>query len=108
MRFLVTALLLLFSFSANATPDYSYCEITGLALGADKEFVGSVAARIVDRQGLTGEAGCVAVWKDSYNTGKRLASGGKWSDLDAVKWQRLQDFENKVLDSVISGLHISL
>ncbi len=108
MRFLAMAPLLLLSFSAIAAPDYTYCEITGLDLGADKEFVGSVAARIVDRQGLTGEPGCQAVWKDSYRTGKRLSAGGQWSDLDSVKWQKLQDFEIKVLDSVINGLHLGL
>ena len=108
MRLLVIAPLLLFSSSAFAAPDYTYCEIAGLALGADKEFVGSVAARIVDRQGLIGESGCQAVWKDSYATGKRLSAGGQWSDLDSVKWQKLQDFETKVLDSVISGLQLGL
>jgi hypothetical protein len=108
MRFLVIVSLLLLPFSALAGPDYTYCEITGLALGANKEFVGSVSARIVNRQGLTGESGCQAVWKDSYATGKRLSAGGKWSDLDSVKWQKLQDFETKVLDSVINGLHLGL
>ena len=108
MRLPLIALLLLSPFPAVAAPDYRYCEITGLALGADKEFVGSVAARIVDWQGLTGEAGCQAIWKDSYATGKRLSAGGQWSDLDSVKWQRLQDFETKVLDSVIDGLHLGL
>ena len=108
MRFLMTTLLLLFPLSVYASPDYTYCEITGLALGANKEFVGSVAARIVDRQGLTSEPGCKAIWKDSYNTGKRLSAGGKWSDLDWAKWQKLQDFETKVLDSVIDGLHLGV
>jgi hypothetical protein len=106
MRFLTIAPLMLLSFSSVAEPDYTYCEITGLALGADKEFVGSVAARIVDRQGLTGESGCQAVWQDAYRTGKRLSAGGQWSQLDAVKWGKLQAFETKVLDSVINSLHL--
>ena len=108
MRIPTLALVALLSFPASATPDYTYCEITGLALGADKEFVGSVASRIVDRQGLTGEPGCQAVWQDAYRTGKRLSAGGQWSELDAVKWRKLQDFETKVLDSVINGLQLGL
>ena len=108
MRIPALALVALLPLSVSATPDYTYCEITGLALGADKEFVGSVASRIVDRQGLTREPGCQAVWQDAYRTGKRLSSGGQWSELDAVKWRKLQDFETKVLDSVINGLQLGL
>lgn len=108
MRFLTFAPLFLLSFSSVAAPDYTYCEITGLALGADKEFVGSVAARIVDRQGLTGDPGCHAVWQDAYRTGRRLSAGGQWSDLDAVKWRKLQNFETRVLDSIINGLQLGL
>ena len=108
MRRLAIISLLLLPLSSTGAPDYTYCEITGLALGAEKEFVGSVAARIVDRQGLTGESGCQAVWKDAYRTGKRLSTGGQWSELDAVKWRKLQDFEAKVLDSVINSLQLGL
>ncbi len=108
MRHLTIIPLFLLSFSSAASQDYSYCEVTGLALGANKEFVGSVAARIVDREGLTGEPDCQAVWQDAYRTGKRLSTGGQWSDLDSVKWRKLQDFETKVLDSVINGLHLGL
>ncbi len=108
MRLVAIPLLLLLPLPAIAAPDYTYCELTGLALGANKEFVGSVGARIVNRQGLTGEPGCQAIWKDSYATGKRLSAGGQWSDLDSVKWQRLQDFENKVLDSVITGMNLGI
>ena len=108
MRIPTLALVALLSFPASATPDYTYCEVTGLALGADKEFVGSVASRIVDRQGLTSDAGCKAAWQDAYRTGKRLSAGGQWSELDAVKWRKLQDFETKVLDSVINGLQLGL
>jgi len=108
MRIPILALVALLSFPTSATPDYTYCEITGLALGAGKEFVGSVASRIVDRQSLTGEPGCQAVWQDAYRTGKRLSAGGQWSELDAVKWRKLQDFETKVLDSVINGLQPGL
>ena len=108
MRRLAIVPLLLLPFSSAAAPDYSYCELTGLALGADKEFVGSVASRIVDRQGLTGEPGCRVIWQDAYRTGQRLSAGGQWSDLDSIKWRKLQDFETKVLDSVIQGLHLGL
>lgn len=89
---------------ANAAPDYRYCEIAGLALGADKELVGSVASRLVEKQGLIGTPGCTAVWSDAYQKGKKLSAGGKWSQLDMVTWQKLQDFENKVLDTIIKGL----
>ncbi|MGQ4661180.1 hypothetical protein [Lysobacter sp. F6437] len=101
-----TTILALFlaSFAANAAPDYGHCEIAGLALGADKELVGSVASRIVENQGLIGTPGCTAVWRDAYKTGKRLSAGGNWSELDMVTWQKLQDFENSVLDSIIKGM----
>ena len=108
MRLLVLAAFLLLPFAASAAPDYNYCEITGLALGADKEFVGSVASRIVDKQGLTGDSGCQAVWADAYQKGKRLSAGGQWSKLDFVTWQKLQDFEAKVLDGVIKNLQLDL
>ena len=104
MQRILLPILLAFASQANGATDYGYCEITGLALGAEKEFVGSVAARILDRQGLMGDPGCQAVWQDSYRTGKRLSTGGEWSELDRVKWQKLQDFEAKVLDSVINDL----
>jgi len=108
MRILLFTSLLLLPLTAAAAPDYKYCEITGLALGADKEFVGSVASRIVDKQGLTGEPGCKAVWADAYKNGKRLSAGGQWSQLDLVTWRKLQDFETKVLDSVIQDLQLGL
>ena len=108
MRVLVLASLLLAPLAASATPDYTYCEITGLALGADKEFVGSVSSCIVDKQGLTGDLGCQAVWADAYQKAKRISAGGEWSQLDSVTWQKLQDFETKVLDSVIKDLHLGL
>ena len=108
MRIPTLALVALLSFPTSATPDYTYCEITGLALAADKDFVESVASRIVDRQGLTGESGCQAVWQDAYRTGKRLSAGGQWSEQNALKWRKLQDFETKVLDSVINGLQLGL
>jgi hypothetical protein len=99
---------LLLPLTASAATDYTYCEITGLALGADKEFVGSVASRIVAKQGLAGEHGCQAVWADAYQKSKRLSAGGKRSQLDMVTWQKLQDFETKVLDSVIKDLQLGL
>ena len=105
MRIALLALLIL-PLSIKAAPDYTYCEITGLAFGANKDFVAAVAARIVDRQGLTGNAACQAIWKDAYATGKRLSSGGKWSELDTVKWQKLQDFETKIIDNIISNLKL--
>lgn len=107
MRFLA-AMLLLTSFSATGAPNYTYCEIAGLAFGAEKEFIGTVASRIVDRQRLLGNPGCHAVWKDSFETGKRLSAGGPWSDLDHVKWRKLQDFETKVLDSIVDRLQLGL
>jgi hypothetical protein len=109
MRLLISVALLFSSLPSLAAPapDYSYCELAGLALGAQKIFVGSVAARIVDRQGLSGK-GCSAVWTDAYTTGERLSRGGKWSELDAVKWDRLQTFESKVLDAVISGMDLDV
>ena len=106
MRRVAVIPLLLLSFPSISAPDYTYCEIAGLALGADKEFVGSVASRIVDRQDLVGEPGCQAVWQDAYRTGKRLSAGGQWSDLDSVKWAKLQEFEIKVIDGVIADLQL--
>lgn len=108
MRFLVFASLLSLPLAATCAPDYTYCEVTGLALGADKEFIGSVASRIVDKQGLAGEVGCQAVWADAYAKGKRMSAGGQWSQLDIVTWQKLQDFETKVLDSVVQDLQLGL
>lgn len=75
---------------AHAAPDYKHCEIAGLALGAGKDFVGSVASRMAEKDGLIGTAGCTAVWQDAYQKGKRLSSGQNWSQLDQVTWQKLQ------------------
>lgn len=101
---LIGLALLLAPHVSYAAPDYRYCEIAGLALGADKEFVGSVASRLVEKQGLIGTPGCTAVWQDAFQKGKQLSAGGKWSQLDMVTWQKLQDFENQILDSIIKGL----
>jgi len=108
IRAIALTALLFGALPADAAPDYKYCEIAGLAFGSNKDFVGSVAARIVDRQGLTGEAGCQAVWQDAYKTGQRLSAGGHWTTLDSVKWRKLQDFETRVLDSVINGLQLGV
>ena len=108
MRVFVLLLQLLLPLAASAAPDYKYCEITGLAFGAGKELVGSVASRIVDKQGLMGEDGRHAVWTDAYQKGKRLSAGGKLSQLDKVNWQKLKDVENKVLDSIIKDMQLGI
>jgi hypothetical protein len=63
-----------------------------------------VASRLVERQGLLGESQCHVVWADAFHQGKRLAVGGRWSQQDAVTWQKLQDFETRVVDAVIKNL----
>lgn len=104
MRPLLPFILLAAGSQVQAAPDYHYCEIAGLAFGADKEFIGSIASRIANRQGIILDAGCRAVWKDSFETGKRLSAGGTWSDLDNVKWQKLAAFEAKIIDRLIDDL----
>jgi len=101
---IIVSLALLLPSVAIAAPDYRHCEIAGLALGANKDFVGAVASRIVEKEGLIGTPGCTAVWQDAFQKGKQLSAGEKWSQLDLVTWQKLQDFENSVLDAVIKGL----
>lgn len=100
------SVLLLIPASAFAAPDYKYCELAGLAFGAKKEFVGAIAARLVEKQGLQGTPECVAVWSDAYSKGERLSAGGEWSQLDAVTWDKLQDFEARIADAVIKGLDL--
>jgi hypothetical protein len=105
-RYSVIPMLLLFSAPALAAPDYKYCELAGLAFGAKKELVGSVASRIADRQKLLGTPECVAVWSDAYTKGERMSVAEKLSPLDAIAWNKLQDFENSILDAVIGQLNI--
>lgn len=107
MKLLLAALLMATPLPAASAPDYKYCEITGLAFGAGKDFIASVASRIADRQGLNGTPGCQAVWQDAFNDGKRLsAAGGLATDIDFVKWQKLQDFEERVIDALIENLNL--
>jgi hypothetical protein len=101
----LAALFLTAPLAAQAEPDYKYCELAGLAFGAKKELIGSVAARLVSRQGLDGESGCVAVWSDAFSKGERLSALGLgWSRLDVVTWGKLQSFEESVVDSIVDGM----
>ena len=107
MKRFVAGLLLCTPMAAIAAPDYKYCELAGLAFGAKKDFVGSIAARLVDKQGLNGTPACVAVWSDAFQKGQRLSMpGGTQSQLDVVTWMKLQTFETRVVDAVIKNLDL--
>lgn len=81
-----------------------YCELAGLAFGADKDLVGSIAARLVTRSGLMGDATCQSIWSEGFRQGERIASGAQDTSDDIYAWERLQSFENRVLDSIIDDL----
>ena len=105
-KIIITITLILLTTCSVAAEDYKYCEITGLALGAGKEFVGAVSYRIMQRQNLVGNSACHAVWSDAYKIGQKFASGDMKTQQDFAALKKLQDFEVKVIDSIIENMQI--
>jgi hypothetical protein len=82
-----------------------YCEIAGLAYGGHRDITGSVAARIAEKAGLTPtDPDCGAIWREAYQIGKKVGFGGTPTEAEFRKWQRLQNFENKVFDGIIKSM----
>ena len=108
-KIIITITLILLTTCFVAAEDYKYCEITGLALGSGREFVAAVSYRIMQRQNLVGNSVCHAVWSDAYKTGQKLVSRDVKTQQDfavGAAWKKLQDFEQKVIDSIIENMQI--
>jgi hypothetical protein len=93
--------LAIFPAIASAAPDY--CELSGLAIGAKKEFVGSIAAELANRQDVYGSPSCDAAVADGIKRGKRLLSGRR-SSRENEDWTKLLAFESEVLNAVIANM----
>jgi len=95
--------LILLPLTANASTESDYCELAGLATGANKEFVSSVAGELANRQDILGSPECDTVMENAIKRGKHLFSGkrSKERDEDLAK---LLEFESEVLDAVIENM----
>lgn len=82
----------------------SYCEIAGLAYGAKKDLVGSVAARVAEQAGLipARSAECAGAWAAAVKIGQRGVLGS--TSADYQRWKKMQEFEKDVLDALIKLL----
>lgn len=87
----------------KAKPDpLVMCEVAGAAYGAQKDFVASLAARLVSKAGLDSrDARCGPIWREAYQIGKKTSQGnvGTQSEMEVI--MRMQAFEAKVLDAII-------
>ena len=97
---------LLFTASGVVASDYKYCEITGLAFGAGKNFIGSVSYRIMEKQKVVLDSVCQAVWRDAFKTSQKFSSDAKKTDQDIATMLKLSEFENKIIDSIIENMQI--
>ena len=90
---------------ATSGSSLAYCEIAGAAFGAQKDFIGSLASRLVDKAGLSAaDPQCGPIWREAYKIGLKASQGsiGSQADMDLV--MRLNAFEKKVLDAMITTL----
>jgi hypothetical protein len=81
------------------------CEIAGAAYGANKSFIGSLASRLLYRDGITAaDPKCGPIWREAYQVGLKASQGtiSSQSEMDLI--QRLQKFEEKVLDSILRNI----
>lgn len=108
-KYLIAHSFLLTSFIASAAPDYSYCKIAGFAYGYNNGFIGSLAARIVSKQGLTLEPECKSTWSYAFKRGERMrrVAAEDWTNYDNATWQKMNDFEQKVNDSILKNLQLN-
>ncbi|MCY0914033.1 hypothetical protein [Massilia antarctica] len=84
-----------------------YCEVAGAAFGAKKDFVGSLASRLVDRAGLSSaDPQCGPIWREGYRVGLKSSQGIVDSQADMDVIMRLNAFEKKVLDGVIKTIGV--
>jgi hypothetical protein len=107
---IVMVLVLIFSVPAFAgqvlKPDtLSLCELAGSAYGAQKQFIGSLAARLLDKAGLSAaDPKCGPIWREAYQVGLRANLGDIKSQADMDLMLRLYAFEATVLDAVLKGI----
>jgi hypothetical protein len=112
LKIVLLSVLLSVSWSATAAGTTSgsslvYCEIAGAAFGAKKDFIGSLASRLVDRAGLSSaDPQCGPIWREGYQIGLKASQGtiGSQADMDLI--MRLNAFEKKVLDAMIKSMGV--
>jgi len=99
----IIILLVFLGFSSTAIADekYKYCEISGIASGADDGFIRSLTDRIMDKQSLSFDKVCSSVRRDSYNFGRQYSQGTNLSNADHLRWQKYQNYRDEVMDSII-------
>ena len=107
-KYLIAQVFLLTPFIASAAPDYSYCKIAGFAYGYDNVFIGSLAARIVFKQGLTLEPHCKSAWSYAFKRGEKLkrVAADDWTNYDNATWKKMNEFEQKINDSILKNLQL--
>ena len=105
--FMLTMVSLPFT-EASTTRKWNHpelCEIAGAAYGANKSFIGSLASRLLYKDGITAaDPKCGPIWREAYQVGLKASQGtiSSQSDIDLI--QRLQKFEENVLDSILRNI----
>lgn len=102
-KILTVLFILVFIFAPSIYGDekYKYCEIWGIAGGADDHFIQTIAGRILQKQGLYHNETCGAVMRDAYQFGKKFATGSQLDEGSVQRWKKYQDFRDKVADKII-------
>lgn len=80
---------------------YEFCEIYGIAGGASDTFTQTLAARILEKQGLLYDNICSSVSQDAYKFGQRYSSGTDITAANSLRWQKYQDFRDRIADKIL-------
>ncbi len=106
----ILACLMLFSMPALATRDiYDYCIISGVASGAEDEFISNLSAELVNINGITYEDRCSDLRQLGYQRGKRFAEmkmSPSSREDDIRYWTLYQNFRDKVMRRLIDSLNL--
>lgn len=100
----ITALsVLMLATTLAQAQERPYCELVGMALGADRDLAATIGTRIITRNGQLGTPGCQADWNAGYEIGSR-ARNGTATALDQAPLTALDAFEAEIADVIIARL----
>jgi len=82
---------------------YKFCEIFGLAGGANDDFTQTLASRMLEKQGIEFDKICLAVKQESYRFGKDFVAGKNINNENAKRWMNYQSFRDEITDNILKA-----